>query len=78
MNAISRIRYPRGGTKTGYAMRYTYSRVFRYARRRARKVNIFCCQSLLPKLSRDACAKGFLNNLSSEAQLKFHLELPRN
>ena len=39
LNAISRIRYPRGGTKTGYAMRYSYSRVFRYARRGARKVN---------------------------------------
>ena len=40
LNAISRIRYPRGGTKTGYAMRYTYSRVFRYARRGARKVTL--------------------------------------
>ena len=38
LNAISRIRYPRGGTKTGYAMRYCYSRVFRYARRGVRKV----------------------------------------
>ena len=41
LNAISRIRYPRGGTKTGYAMRYCYSRVFRYARRGVRKVNLF-------------------------------------
>ncbi|CAH3116452.1 unnamed protein product [Pocillopora meandrina] len=40
LNAISRIRYPRGGTKTGYAMRYCYSRVFRYARRGVRKVAI--------------------------------------
>ena len=39
LNAINRIRYPRGGTKTGYAMRYCYSRVFRYARRGVRKVN---------------------------------------
>ena len=38
LTAISRIRYPRGGTKTGYAMRYTYYRVFRYARRGVRKV----------------------------------------
>ena len=38
LNAINRIRYPRGGTKTGYAMRYCYSRVFRYARRGVRKV----------------------------------------
>ena len=38
LNAISRIRYPRGGTRTGYAMRYCYSRVFRYARRGVRKV----------------------------------------
>lgn len=41
LNAIKRIRYPRGGTKTGYAMRYSYSRVFRYARRGVRKVNLF-------------------------------------
>ena len=41
LNAISRIRYPRGGTRTGYAMRYCYSRVFRYARRGVRKVNLF-------------------------------------
>ncbi|XP_078355330.1 matrilin-1-like, partial [Oculina patagonica] len=40
LNAINRIRYPRGGTKTGYAMRYCYSRVFRYARRGVRKVMI--------------------------------------
>lgn len=40
LNAIHRIRYPRGGTKTGYAMRYCYSRVFRYARRGVRKVYI--------------------------------------
>ena len=40
LNAISRIRYPRGGTRTGYAMRYCYSRVFRYARRGVRKVNL--------------------------------------
>ncbi|XP_068757174.1 collagen alpha-6(VI) chain-like [Montipora capricornis] len=40
LNAINRIRYPRGGTKTGWAMRYTYSRVFRQARRRVRKVAI--------------------------------------
>lgn len=38
LRAISRIRYPRGGTKTGSAMRYTYSRVFKYARRGVRKV----------------------------------------
>ena len=38
LNAISRIRYPRGSTRTGYAMRYCYSRVFRYARRGVRKV----------------------------------------
>ena len=38
LNAIRRIRYPRGGTKTGLAMRYTYSRVFRQARRGVRKV----------------------------------------
>ena len=46
LTAISRIRYPRGGTKTGYAMRYTYYRVFRYARSGARKVfllNGFYC-----------------------------------
>ena len=41
LSAINRIRYPRGGTKTGYAMRYCYSRVFRYARRGVRKVNLF-------------------------------------
>ena len=41
LNAIRRIRYPRGGTKTGYAMRYCYSRVFKYARRGVRKVNLF-------------------------------------
>ena len=41
LNAINRIRYPRGGTKTGYAMRYCYSRVFRYARRGVRKVNLY-------------------------------------
>ena len=40
LNAINRIRYPRGGTKTGYAMRYCYSRVFRYARRGVRKVSL--------------------------------------
>ena len=38
LNAVSRIRYPRGSTRTGYAMRYCYSRVFRYARRGVRKV----------------------------------------
>ena len=38
LNAINRIRYPRGGTKTGWAMRYTYSRVLRQARRGVRKV----------------------------------------
>lgn len=38
LNAINRIRYPRGGTKTGWAMRYTYSRVFKQARRGVRKV----------------------------------------
>ena len=38
LRVISRIRYPRGGTKIGYAMRYTYSRVFRYARKGVRKV----------------------------------------
>ncbi|XP_015775216.1 PREDICTED: vitrin-like [Acropora digitifera] len=40
LNAINRIRYPRGGTKTGWAMRYTYSRVFKQARRGVRKVCI--------------------------------------
>ena len=50
LNAISRIRYPRGGTKTGYAMRYCYSRVFRYARRGVRKVclSLECFDSLSP------------------------------
>ena len=45
LTAISRIRYPRGGTKTGYAMRYTYYRVFRYARRGVRKV--FLCTVII-------------------------------
>ncbi|EDO50081.1 predicted protein, partial [Nematostella vectensis] len=34
--ALQRIRYPRGGTKTGRALRYTYSRLFR-SRSRVRK-----------------------------------------
>ena len=38
LRAIKRIRYPRGGTRTGYAMRHCYRRVFRYARRGVRKV----------------------------------------
>ena len=38
LSAINRIPYPRGLTKTGWAMRYSYSTLFRYARRRARKV----------------------------------------
>ena len=39
LSAINRIPYPRGWTKTGWAMRYSYSTLFRYARRGARKVN---------------------------------------
>ena len=39
LSAINRIPYPRGLTKTGWAMRYSYSTLFRYARRGARKVN---------------------------------------
>ena len=38
LSAINRIPYPKGLTKTGWAMRYSYSTLFRYARRRARKV----------------------------------------
>ena len=56
LNAISRIRYPRGGTKTGYAMRYCYSRVFRQARRGVRKV-IF-----LPRLSSAINVLSFSEN----------------
>ena len=39
LRAISRIRYPRGGTKTGKAMLFAYSRLFRYARPGVRKVS---------------------------------------
>ena len=39
LRAISRIPYPRGGTKTGRAMRFAYSRLFRYARPGVRKVS---------------------------------------
>lgn len=39
LSAINRIPYPKGWTKTGWAMRYSYSTLFRYARRGARKVN---------------------------------------
>ena len=39
LSAIYRIPYPKGWTKTGWAMRYSYSTLFRYARRGARKVN---------------------------------------
>ena len=45
LNAIKRIRYPRGGTRTGYAMKYCNSRLFRYARRGVRKVITLCIQS---------------------------------
>ena len=38
LSAINRIPYPKGWTKTGWAMRYSYSTLFRYARRAARKV----------------------------------------
>ena len=38
MRAISRIRYPRGGTRTGKALRYTWNRMLRQNRRRVRKV----------------------------------------
>ena len=38
LSAIYRIPYPKGWTKTGWAMRYSYSTLFRYARRGARKV----------------------------------------
>ena len=38
LSAIRRIRYPRGGTRTGYALNYCYSRLFRKARRGVRKV----------------------------------------
>ena len=34
LRAIGRIRYTGGGTKTGYALTYTYQRVLRYSRRR--------------------------------------------
>ena len=43
LRRISRIRYPRRGTKTGRAMRYCYNQVFRRARRGVRKVmNLLC------------------------------------
>ena len=38
LSIIRRIRYPRGGTRTGYALNYCYSRLFRKARRGVRKV----------------------------------------
>ena len=41
LSAINRIPYPRGWTKTGWAMRYSYKRLFKYARRGARKVITF-------------------------------------
>ena len=34
LRAIGRIRYTGGGTKTGYALSYTYQRVLRFSRRR--------------------------------------------
>ena len=36
--AIRNIRYPRGGTRTGYALRYSWEHLFRRNRRRRRKV----------------------------------------
>lgn len=38
LRAISRIRYTGGGTKTGYALSYTYQRVLRYSRRKNKVV----------------------------------------
>ena len=34
LRAIGRIRYTGGGTKTGYALTYTYQRLLRYSRRK--------------------------------------------
>lgn len=34
LRAIGRIRYTGGGTKTGYALLYTYQRVLRYSRKK--------------------------------------------
>ena len=61
LSAISRIRYPRGGTKTGYAMRYCYSRVFRYARRGVRRVNLFGFSR--KRISLFCCIKAIANKL---------------
>ena len=40
LRAIGRIRYTGGGTKTGYAVSYTYQNVLRYSRRRNKVVII--------------------------------------
>ena len=36
LRAIGRIRYTGGGTKTGYALSYTYQRVLRFSRRKTK------------------------------------------
>lgn len=36
LRAIGRIRYTGGGTKTGFALTYTYQRVLRFSRRRGK------------------------------------------
>lgn len=38
LRAIGRIRYTGGGTKTGYALTYTYQRLLRYSRRKNKVV----------------------------------------
>ena len=42
LSIIRRIRYPRGGTRTGYALKYCYRRLFRKTRRGVRKVYFGC------------------------------------
>ena len=69
LNAISRIRYPRGGTKTGNAMRYTYYRVFRYARGGARKVNCLLSE-FLTLLPRDSGTKVFYTSCLNKTDLE--------